>query len=64
MKKVIVLDFPDDFIPPENYTEPVRANDYKSPCQKCPFFQWDDDFGGMCNFPSDNEDYCPIKEYF
>lgn len=63
MKKVIVIDFPDGFEPPEKYVEPTRKNRYKSPCDPCPFFQFDDDYGGMCNFPSDSEE-CPIKEYF
>lgn len=52
MIKAIELYFPDDFVPPEKFVEPARWNDWKCQCENgCPFFQWNDDFGGSCNFP-------------
>ena len=65
MKKVIEIDFPDDFYPPEKFRGVTSIPD-KNPCGLCLFFEWDDEYGeGYCRL-SDNAEYpnCPIRKYF
>lgn len=59
----IDVEFYENFIPPDKYEEATRENNYRSSCELCPFYKWDDDtayndcvIGGY--------DKCPIKKYF
>lgn len=61
------LHFDDNFLPPERFEEPTRANNYKSKCELCPFYGWDDEYAnGWCNVTAvkDPAEECPIKKFF
>lgn len=60
----ITVDFPDGFIPPDNFDEAKRANHWTSACEPCPFYFFEDEHNiDYCFCPS-NKETCPIKKYF
>ena len=62
MKKLIEIEFDDDFVPPERFRGDTSLCDI-NPCAACPFFRWDDEYGeGWCSLGA--ETGCPIKKYF
>lgn len=63
MKKQIIIDFPDDFIPPDDFDPAGRSNRWHSKCDACPFYVFDEQ-GDVCQFPSTPDSKCPIKKYF
>lgn len=68
IKKIeLEMYFDDDFVPPEKFDNPTRANLWHSDCQGCPFYGWSDDEGiGWCNVTAvrDTDEECPIKKFF
>ena len=66
LKKTIVIDFPDDFTPPDRFIEPTALNGWQSPCEDCgcPFYQWDDEYAlGTCKFPPSCHGFPECDDY-
>lgn len=61
----IEVEFPADFIPPDDFDEANWDNNFHGKCYECPFYVFTDDNGDWCNYIdcSDHEG-CPIKKYF
>ena len=68
MKKLIEIEFYDDFTPPNEFSQ--RSG---SQCERCPFYRFYDDDYPTCGLQEWNEIYrrtiindcaCPIKKYF
>lgn len=69
IKKIeLELYFDEDFVPPDRFDEPTKANDWSSKCKSCPFYGWDDDDAlGWCGIDfgtTDAHKECPIKKFF
>lgn len=68
IKKAITLtlEFPADFIPPDEFEISTEWNDWKSECEGCPFYQSDFEGREWCGYPEKESlsDSCPIKKYF
>lgn len=65
MIKNITINFPDDFVPPEEFDPATLKNSWESKCSKCPFYWFSDDQGDFCQFPDDSSGIkCPIRKYF
>lgn len=64
IKKIeLEVEFADGFVPPERFDAPTQAKNYKSECEKCPFYGWDDEYAnGWCVLSG--EEACQIKKYF
>ena len=68
MKKLIEIDFPDDFMPPDEIKNEICAPDWTigASHRNCPFF-YADDWGDNCGLKDQQllDGYkCPIKKYF
>ena len=64
MKKYILVEFPDGFMPPEKF-DGVQDTASTGICEKCPFYTHDcyepiED----CCLSDENNLQCPIREYF
>lgn len=64
MKKYILVEFPDGFIPPEKF-DGVEDAASTGVCEKCPFYTHDcyepiED----CCLSDEKNLQCPIREYF
>lgn len=57
MKKLIEIEFDDDFMPPEEFTK-------CGGCEGCPFFHVYDDDDAVCSYVGDERCKCPIKKFF
>ena len=57
MKKVIEIEFDDNFVPPEEFSKGGK-------CEGCPFFQFYEDYGSECSLLCDDRGKCPIKKFF
>lgn len=68
IKKIeLEMHFEDGFWPPEKFDKPLRINRFRSKCELCPFYGWDDEMAdGWCNVVAvrDVEEECPIKKFF
>lgn len=65
----IEVEFPADFIPPDDFDEAHWGNNWKSKCADCPFYVFTDENGNWCNYIDckaweNGFDGCPIKKYF
>ena len=63
----IVVEFPDNFVPPEKFDDPAKNKDYNSKCDQCPFFIWEEEHGfGCCLALGDEPEttVCPLKGQF
>ena len=67
MKKLIEIEFHDDFVPPEQFSQKGEA------CKQCPFYMSPDDDYPYCQLREWHEYYhrvfltdvaCPIKKFF
>lgn len=61
----LTLEFDIDFVPPEEF-DIAEAPDWKSACDDCPFYYFDDEHcDGNCMCPQDHDVLaCPIRKYF
>lgn len=57
MKKLIEIEFKDDFIPPEDFSK-------SGECEGCPFFHRFDEVDAECSYVGDERCKCPIKKFF
>lgn len=57
MKKQIEIEFDDNFLPPECFSQSGK-------CEGCPFFQFYEDYGAECSLLRDDRGKCPIKKFF
>ena len=69
VKKEIRLEvnFPEGFVPPERFEDPMAREDLSSACDGCAFFKWDEKRGyGWCALLGEEPetDICPIKWNF
>ena len=72
MKKLIEIEFPDDFVPPDRFEAPIAVKSrgrvsYESGCDGCPFYIFDDEYDeGYCGLAQELEygQGCPIKKFF
>lgn len=68
IKKIeLELEFPEDFMPPEEFEEPTGSGRrYDTKCDPCPFYVWYDDYAyGDCTLPAVGCDgKCPLKKFF
>lgn len=73
IKKLIEIEFGDDFIPPDRFQKSYELGDRSlNECEKCPFHM-EDDVDEWCRLHEWGEIYhqtyitdrtCPIKKYF
>lgn len=57
MKKLIEIEFDDNFVPPEEFSKGGK-------CDRCPFFHSYDDGDAECSYVRDECCKCPIKKFF
>lgn len=62
----LTIDFDIDFMPPKEFDPPEAITDWKSACDDCPFYYFNDEYGdGYCMCPQDHDILtCPIRKYF
>lgn len=59
MKKVIEIEFDDNFAPPAEFSKQDGSK-----CEPCPFFQRYEGYGAECSLLCDDRGKCPIKKFF
>lgn len=67
MRKLIEIEFDDDFIPPETFENPETGEYIDHRCYGCPFLVWNAEYDeGACVLLDIDIDTnkCPIKKYF